>query len=119
MQSQLFTAEEFKILKSWSGWATIDSNDHRNESDEVNNEDPDVESLSSTGSRSTEVKNGLIRPSGLSRQAMIEIGRRVKCIFDYGRVEYLKSVLGFRDVVYTQYCDKSLTCECRLICGRR
>ena len=124
LQHHKFTSEEFSILKSWSGWATIDSrshNDKADHSDSVNiqNDTGRNDKILSSSQISDVGTTGRYRPQGISREQMIVLGKQVKCIIDYGRAEYLKTELGFRDVVYTQYCDSNLTCECRLLCAKR
>jgi tRNA:m4X modification enzyme len=121
LTEQQITIEEFNILKHWSAWATVDRTaDYRK---------PKVE-VDSGGNK--DISNGMdfmdtehavpmvgesMRPKGITHEDMLVVGRKVKRIFDFGRIKYLREVLKM-DARLVHYCDSKLSPECVMIVAR-
>lgn len=108
-----FTAAEFSVMKSWSGWATLTPVlSHSRKGGDLGTKDAVDEMEHSPASTSN------LRPSNISRVEMIRIGQQIKCIIDHGRAYYMKHVLQMKNVTYAPYCSNDLTPECRILFGR-
>ena len=109
------SSKEFDVLKTWSGWinasraAAGGSRSHtegRADEEEEENEHT-----------FTEGKPNSTRPTGITTEEMVVLGRKIKRIFDAGRVQHLQS-LGFNSL-QIQYCESSLSPECVMIIANR
>ncbi len=104
-----FTQKDFVYLKKWSGWAHLDRTAaHRRGSGqqmEVAGDDIDEHKIPAHVAR---------RPDCIAKESMPQLGKKVKRVLDYGRVCYLREVLGM-EVKYFAYCDEKLSPECMLI----
>lgn len=135
------TEEEFNLIKSWSGWATLDRTPamrrgkawfERNESkieittgegveapDKISSleEDEKYEDEHDIGTNlmEEEAGNQKVLESLISHQDRPAVGRKIKRILDFGRRMYLKENLNFPSSTLTQYCDESLSPECFMI----
>ena len=121
---------EFQVLRSWSGWASMSVANREDPPGETaatpqdNVPGPDkVEEHADSGELLPEHQASsapaavLVRPSSISKEQMLRVGGRVKCVLDYGRLQYMRGVLGCRVGVYTEYCAAALTPECRVLIG--
>eukprot|EP01035_Chromulina_nebulosa_P019004 gene19004-24822_t len=138
-------SNDFKIIISWSGWATLDRvTDERLPKPLVNeleiqldeqivkqgNEKLDKQSVEKLDNQIDDKVDDKIdetvdhkiynheikRPSSLNASEMREIGFMCKRIIDHGRIEYLQTIGITSQQV--RYCDESLSPECYLIIGQ-
>jgi tRNA:m4X modification enzyme len=137
------TREEFDVLKYWAGWATLDDatlarkrfkNNHDGGSENASNDDPvnpepenmakseegnevaenDEEEALHKPSPSWNESYGSIVEQILDYQEMLEIGRKIKRILDFGRLLYLAQNLKLSPKLL-QYCDEKYSPECYLL----
>ena len=125
--AQGFSPEEFNVMRSWSGWASMSAanradsevKEHPSGSEARDNQSfEEISEHADTAHAPDKVLPTVIRPNNISKEQMLIVGCRVKCILDYGRCQYMKEMLGCTEAVYTEYCSSSLTPECRLLIGR-
>lgn len=108
------TSKEFDVLKAWSGWINAS---RAVAGDTTKNEVENKEEEEEVEHTITEGKHHSTRPTHITTEEMVVIGRKIKRIFDAGRVQYLQS-LGFNSL-QLQYCDSSLSPECVMIIASR
>jgi hypothetical protein len=136
--------EEFNIMKIWSGWAhTLRTGHHRQKSTDPvimddNQQDNHDNNEKLSGQRTDDPSNlsdeadcndnhhttvtskletqSTPRPVNISYEEMSDIGLKVKRLFDYGRIEYMKRCYLFQ-AEQIQYCDPILSPECVMIIG--
>mgnify|MGYP003386513563 CR=1 FL=1 len=119
MEGHGFTGPEFALLKTWSCWGTMPVEAQRG-----SREAPTVSGSSANADGEDESEHKAAppvsaRPAGITREQMRTLGREIKCLIDFGRAWYMKEVLKFSDVKYTQYCASTVTPECRVLLGKR
>lgn len=134
MESQGFTGAEFALLKSWSCWSCMPATANRGSKEassvfiatEETTTSADTTTAAAVNEEDEEEEEGehkaappvSTRPAGITRDQMRSLGREIKCLIDFGRYWYMKHVLKFSEVKYTQYCATSLTPECRVLLGK-
>ena len=104
-----FNENEFLLLKHWAGWHTAKrlTNDAAVEGDCDGADDEHPVAYSTK----------TIRPTSISVEEMSVVGKRIKRIFDHGRINFLRS-RGFQ-AHQKQYCDPSLSPECFIIVAKK
>lgn len=101
------SADEFALLRRWSGWANVDLTKPRSTSKEV-------EGVQDEHAVPVEQQAGPAdRPPGLTEAQLPIVGRKVKRVLDYGRVLHLRA--AGMSVRYLPYCEAALSPECMLI----
>ncbi len=115
LEEQDISLQEFDILKYWSAWATVDRTvDYRKPKYSADNLEDQID-----GERDHEIPivAETIRPRSLTHEEMLDVGRKVKRIFDFGRVKYIREVLNM-DAQLVHYCDPKLSPECVMIVAK-
>ncbi len=108
------SSKEFDVLKTWSGWINASRAAAGGNRSNIEGKADEEEENEHTF---TEGKHQSTRPSSITTEEMVVVGRKIKRIFDAGRVQYLQS-LGF-NALQIQYCDSSLSPECVMIIANR
>lgn len=117
------TEEEFEVMKSWSGWASLgltgvkyrgsslEIDQDNQENDLISNEEDDNDEDNTHPSAPIPVTPSSLN---LSQKEMRHIGQAVKRILDYGRVYHLRNELNM-DAKLVKFCKPNLSPECYMI----
>lgn len=110
---------EFDILKSWTGWASLDRTadlrkPRHTTTEGESNALPETNEKDEQPEHELPVNNDVFRPSSVCYEDMHVIGKKVKRVLDYGRVLYLQQELHM-NAELVQYCSPVLSPECFMI----
>lgn len=116
LREQDITVGEFNILRCWSGWATVERTaEYRRPKESGKNEAVECDQVEQE--HAAPAVGESMRPKGLNHDEMADIGRKVKRIFDFGRIKYLREELNM-DAKLVYYCDSKLSPECVMILAK-
>lgn len=138
LTEQGFTPQEFDILIHWSGWASMDRTaEYRKRKaedieqqlskdigeveageDEEDDEGEDKEQEETNEHKLDAFVFEVPRPKEVTYENMHIVGKQVKRILDYARIQYIQHELQMSKVSFSQYCVDSFSPECMMILAK-